>query len=56
MSQAFYDSQGKYAEAEPLYQRALAIWEKATPAVSQPSLSEFLSSIFAWPSISIIFC
>jgi tetratricopeptide (TPR) repeat protein len=24
-----YDSQGKYAEAEPLYQRALAISEKA---------------------------
>ncbi len=22
-------NQGKYAEAEPLYQRALAIWEKA---------------------------
>ena len=24
-----YRTQGKYAEAEPLYQRALAIWEKA---------------------------
>ena len=24
-----YDNQGKYAEAEPLYQRSLAIWEKA---------------------------
>ena len=26
---ALYHAQGKYAEAEPLYQRALAIWEKA---------------------------
>ncbi len=26
---ALYDDQGRYAEAEPLYQRALAIWEKA---------------------------
>ena len=26
---ALYYSQGKYAEAEPLYQRALVIWEKA---------------------------
>ena len=26
---ALYLAQGKYAEAEPLYQRALAIWEKA---------------------------
>ena len=26
---ALYDAQGKYGEAEPLYQRALAIWEKA---------------------------
>ena len=24
-----YDAQGRYAEAEPLYERALAIWEKA---------------------------
>ena len=24
-----YRNQGKYAEAEPLYQRSLAIWEKA---------------------------
>ncbi len=24
-----YHAQGKYAEAEPLYKRALAIWEKA---------------------------
>ena len=24
-----YDAQGKYAEAEPLHQRSLAIWEKA---------------------------
>ncbi len=24
-----YQAQGKYAEAEPLYQRSLAIWEKA---------------------------
>ena len=24
-----YDAQGRYAKAEPLYQRALAIWEKA---------------------------
>ena len=24
-----YHAQGKYAEAEPLYRRALAIWEKA---------------------------
>jgi len=24
-----YDNQGRYAEAEPLYKRALAIWEKA---------------------------
>ena len=24
-----YDAQGKYAEAEPLHKRALAIWEKA---------------------------
>ena len=24
-----YEAQGKYAEAEPLYQRALGIWEKA---------------------------
>jgi hypothetical protein len=23
------DTQGKYAEAEPLYQRSLVIWEKA---------------------------
>ena len=26
---ALYYDQGKYAEAEPLYKRALAIWEKA---------------------------
>ena len=26
---ALYQAQGKYGEAEPLYQRALAIWEKA---------------------------
>ena len=26
---ALYQVQGKYAEAEPLYKRALAIWEKA---------------------------
>ncbi len=26
---ALYDSQGRYTEAEPLYKRALAIWEKA---------------------------
>jgi len=25
---ALYDTQGKYAQAEPLFQRALAIWEK----------------------------
>ncbi len=24
-----YHAQGKYAEAEPLFQRSLAIWEKA---------------------------
>ena len=24
-----YDSQGQYAQAEPLYRRALAIWERA---------------------------
>ncbi len=24
-----YDAQGKYAEAEPLYKRSLAIWEQA---------------------------
>ena len=24
-----YQAQGSYAEAEPLYQRSLAIWEKA---------------------------
>ena len=24
-----YDAQGRYAEAEPLYKRSLAIWEKA---------------------------
>ncbi len=24
-----YDDQGRYKEAEPLYQRSLAIWEKA---------------------------
>ena len=24
-----YDAQGRYGEAEPLYKRALAIWEKA---------------------------
>ena len=24
-----YDAQGRYAEAEPLYQRSMAIWEKA---------------------------
>ncbi len=26
---ALYHDQGKYAEAEPLYKRSLAIWEKA---------------------------
>jgi tetratricopeptide (TPR) repeat protein len=26
---ALYDAQGKYAEAEPLYHRSLAIYEKA---------------------------
>jgi tetratricopeptide (TPR) repeat protein len=26
---ALYRDQGRYAEAEPLYQRALAIWEEA---------------------------
>ncbi len=31
----FYDAQGRYAEAEPLYDRALRIYEKALgPAVS----------------------
>ncbi len=29
---ALYDDQGKYAEAEPLYQRSLAILEKALGA------------------------
>ncbi len=26
---SLYDAQGNYAEAEPLYERALAIWEEA---------------------------
>jgi tetratricopeptide (TPR) repeat protein len=26
---ALYDDQGRYADAEPLYKRALAVWEKA---------------------------
>ena len=26
---SLYQDQGNYAEAEPLYQRSLAIWEKA---------------------------
>jgi tetratricopeptide (TPR) repeat protein len=26
---ALYKAQGRYAEAEPLYRRALEIWEKA---------------------------
>ena len=26
---ALYYAQGQYAQAEPLYKRALAIWEKA---------------------------
>ena len=29
---ALYQAQGKYAAAEPLYKRALALWEKALGA------------------------
>lgn len=41
-----YHAQGKYDEAEPLYQRSLAIWEKVLgpehPAVAQ-SLDNYAS-------------
>ena len=39
-----YESQGKYAEAEPLYKRALAIYEKAL-GPDHPSVAESLNSL-----------
>ena len=41
-----YDNQGKYAEAEPLYQRSLAIREKAL-GPGHPSVAESLENYAA---------
>ena len=39
----FYYAQGKYAEAEPLFKRALAIWEKAL-GPEHPDLAQSLEN------------
>jgi tetratricopeptide (TPR) repeat protein len=36
---------GRYIEAEPLYQRALAIWEKAAPSPKNPNIALGLDSL-----------
>ena len=41
-----YQAQGKYAEAEPLYQRALAIWEKAL-GPEHPDVATSLNNLAA---------
>ena len=38
---ALYQTQGNYAQAEPLYKRALAIWEKALGPV-HPNVATIL--------------
>ncbi len=43
---ALYEAQGRYAEAEPLYKRALAIWEKAL-GPEHPSLANSLENYAA---------
>ncbi len=47
--QDFYQRQGRYAEAEPFFQRALAIYEQALPhtLLSQGTTSSFLYS-YVW--------
>ncbi len=40
---SLYHNQGKYAQAEPLYQRALAIWEKAL-GPEHPQVATFLEN------------
>ncbi len=40
---ALYQAQGNYAEAEPLYQRALAIWERAL-GPEHPDVAKVLNS------------
>ena len=41
-----YDAQGKYAQAEPLYLRALAIWEKAL-GPEHPDVAQSLNNLAA---------
>ncbi len=41
---AVYHLQGKYAEAEPLYKRALAIWEKAL-GPEHPDVAQSLNNL-----------
>ncbi len=41
-----YKAQGRYAEAEPLYQRALVIWEKA-PGPEHPNVAQSLENYAA---------
>ncbi len=41
-----YDAQGRYAQAEPLLQRALAIWEK-TLGLEHPTVAQNLENYAA---------
>ena len=46
-----YHAQGNYAEAEPLYQRALAIWEKALGA-EHPDVATSLNNLAGFYRLS----
>ena len=41
---ALYRAQGRYADAEPLYQRSLAIWEKAL-GPEHPDVAQSLNNL-----------
>jgi tetratricopeptide (TPR) repeat protein len=43
---ASYDQQGRYAEAEPLYKRSLAIYEKAPLGPDHPDVASSRRSLF----------
>ena len=43
---ALYDDQGRYADAEPLYKRSLAIWEKAL-GPDHPDVATALNNLAA---------
>ena len=40
-----YDRQGRYAEADPLYERALAIWEKVLLGPGHPDVATSLNNL-----------